>query len=419
MSEIKIKTKSLMCGMIIILQLMWLQTSILLPKIGGSVYQLIYYMKYLGTFVLVLYVLSKPRSKERENEYKQFLSLFSPLLLLVIIVELVAFATSPVVESYGMSYITRAVAGILDKVCIILMVGCIYSLEGNKTIDFMTTVFLCDEVLLLIVKTLQVGPMRILMPLLSGFGVQNAMESPLEVHEITYCLGFCVIYYFYFKKEKSKGDILKILCLLFFILLGGKRIAILGIMVAGIFCLFVYKKGLSKRMLTFIGCGIIAIEIVYLIILYNGDFFVEILSLNVNSMGRDVIYNYFISRTKFGPDFLGYGISAVSKMIENWTRADVGNMVNVKGLHNDILKIYIDTGFWGIVGWLTFHYVYLPRKIINRYGKKSATFYMALSIYAVITYMTDNTEGYFVFQVTLFIFAFAYSICQLKWSRKE
>lgn len=408
MESLRINKKDTICGAIIILQLLWMQTSILCPGLNGIVYQLIFYMKYIGTFFLLIYLLSKSIPNRKIIEYCKYLKLFVPMIVATLLIEGIAFITSPIITTYGSEYTSRFIAQILDKVCIFIMVGCIWIIKAEKTAEFMTNVFLIDEIILFIVKTLQVGIVSVIMPLFSGFGMNDAIESLLEVHEITYCLGFCLIYYLYFKPNKSKYDIIKVILMIVFILLGGKRIAILGILLSGVFCLFVHKKGLPKVALMVVGIGISAVGIIYLIMLYNGDFFSDLFSFNINSMGRDVIYKYFISRTHFGYDFFGYGISAVSKMIESWTRADVGNMVSVRGLHNDILKLYVDIGFWGLLCWLWFHYIYLPIKLSNKMGKKVATLYVSLAIYAFVTYMTDNTEGYFVFQVSLYTFPIGY-----------
>lgn len=420
MYKLTINKKSTLCAIVILLQLIWMQTSILCPNIGGAIYQLIYYMKYIGTAVLLTYILSTPRKKADTLEIKRYVRLFLPWICICVIIEFVALITSPVFLTYKMSYVSRCVAQVLDKACILIMVGCIWIIKKEQAIEFITNVFLTNEVILFVVKTMKVGITRMLLPLISGFGLQDAMESPLEVHEITYCLGFCLIYYLYFKPRKQVLDWVKVIMMIVFILLGGKRMALLGILLSGAFCFFVHKKGLQKISLGIVGEGVCLIALLYIYILYNGDFFAELMSFNVNSMGRDVIYNYFISRTEFTPKFFGYGISAVSKMIENWTRADVGNMVNVRGLHNDVLKIYIDLGFWGLLSWIGFHFVALPIQFFNTYGKKIATLYMALSIYAFITYMTDNTEGYFVFQVTMFVFVLGfYSVSQVKLCLKK
>ena len=92
----------------------------------------------------------------------------------------------------------------------------------------------------------------------------------------------------------------------------------------------------------------------------------------------------------------------------------MGNMYLIRGLHNDLLKMYIECGFWGYVIWLILTLIYVPEKIKNKLGVRSATIYLALNIFAFITYLTDNTESYFVFQTILLTFPLV-----LKENRKE
>ena len=99
-------------------------------------------------------------------------------------------------------------------------------------------------------------------------------------------------------------------------------------------------------------------------------------------------------------------------MLENMSYNEVGNMVVFRGLHNDILKRYLDWGFVGFLGWAWYNLLFLPKKVFFMYGKKPATLYLLLLTYSFITYLTDNTEGYFVFQVALMGSALVYAYSQ-------
>ena len=58
-----------------------------------------------------------------------------------------------------------------------------------------------------------------------------------------------------------------------------------------------------------------------------------------------------------------------------------------------------------------YNLVYLPRKVFDFFGKKSSTVLMSLLLYIFVTYLTDNTEGYFVCQVFLLLIPLAsYSV---------
>ena len=236
-----------------------------------------------------------------------------------------------------------------------------------------------------------------------GLAESTSATSALEVHELTFCIGLCFIYYLFFEKKDSKSAKLRLILLAVLLILGNKRIGFAGILFSGIFAFFVHRRGLRRSNIIAIGVAGTVICITYVALLYNGyamDFLAE---RDINVMGRDTLYKYFTRRTTFSPGFIGWGVSAVSKSIEDMSRAEVGNMINVRGLHNDILKIYIEYGFLGSIVWYGYNLIGIPLRLFEFLGKKDATLYTALAIFAFITYLTDNTENYFVFQVVLFL----------------
>ena len=104
---------------------------------------------------------------------------------------------------------------------------------------------------------------------------------------------------------------------------------------------------------------------------------------------------------------MGWGMAGVAKVVENMDRSEVLYMASVRGLHNDIMKIYINFGFLGSLIWYAINLIYIPVRFLKEYGKRTATIYMSLILYMFITYLTDNTEGYFVCQITLFLIPIA------------
>lgn len=53
---------------------------------------------------------------------------------------------------------------------------------------------------------------------------------------------------------------------------------------------------------------------------------------------EDLIYAYFVRRTKLSPTSKGWGMAGVAKVVENMDRSEVMYMAAVRGVHNDILK---------------------------------------------------------------------------------
>ena len=114
-------------------------------------------------------------------------------------------------------------------------------------------------------------------------------------------------------------------------------------------------------------------------------------------MGRDLIYAYFVRRTKLSPTQMGWGMAGVAKVVENMDRSEVMYMAAVRGVHNDILKIYINFGFVGSLIWYALNLIYFPVKFMNEYGKKSR--YNIYGVDSISVYYLFNT---IIQKVTLF-----------------
>lgn len=81
---------------------------------------------------------------------------------------------------------------------------------------------------------------------------------------------------------------------------------------------------------------------------------------------------------------------------------DVGDMVALKqGLHNDLFSIYLEIGMFGFWGWIIYQLIYAPQKIYKYFGLNSAVQYFTYIVFTFVTYTTDNTLRYFVYQMVL------------------
>lgn len=400
-SILKVKRTHLLCGMVVFLALVSGQSGKLFGISGGTLYQLLFFSKYIATAGLTAYALSV-RRKVLDSEVKKMFKIFSLLIVLMVITEIIAAVKSPVPAMFGVKYWTRSLFVFLDRICIYVLVADIWTLCEKKAVDCLTFTFLIDELLVFVSAIFKVGPVGILNSFLNAFALKEGSSNYFEVHELTFCMGLCIIYYLFFD-EKKKNKIGRICLLIVGFILGAKRIGLAGIAAAGLFSLFIHKKGLTRRKLVITGTIGIVICFLYLFIIYNNEFFVLLNQYGINNMGRDLIYAYFTRRTKLDMSQIGWGMAGVAKVVENMDRSEVLYMAAVRGLHNDIMKIYINFGFGGSLLWYAFNLLYVPIKFFERYGKKVATIYMSLILYMFVTYCTDNTEGYFVCQVALIL----------------
>ncbi len=91
----------------------------------------------------------------------------------------------------------------------------------------------------------------------------------------------------------------------------------------------------------------------------------------------------------------------VGRQFDYTSSATLYNMATIKALHNDFMKLYIDLGFSGFIVWCSYWLMYIPRKLIKRFDPEVSYSCLLIIIYSFITYMTDNTEGYFNYQMIL------------------
>ena len=81
MKELKINIPYTLCQFVIILQLMWMQKKVLFPSISGIGYYFIYYMKYIGAFLLLMYKLK--RKKDKDLKTNKYICIFIPIFFLL------------------------------------------------------------------------------------------------------------------------------------------------------------------------------------------------------------------------------------------------------------------------------------------------------------------------------------------------
>lgn len=372
------------------------------------IYNFISYLSYFLLFIMVLYIFSM-KKYITNIEIKNMIKICLPFFILMLVVEFISLFFSPVVQIYGFKYWTRSLSVLINKCLIIITVVCFRALCGNQTIEKVTKVLLINQFFVIFFVTMNYGINNLFFTILHCITFQSGVVNNYEVHELTYCIGFCLLYYAGFEKLRTKKDVIRVIFLLFSFALGGKRIGYAAIFVSFVLSKLLYRKGLSKRALKFIGFSGILIVAIYLIIIYNNTFLNFLSGKGVGVMGRDLIYAYYTKRTVFDSSFLGWGIAGVSKTIENLPRTELQYMSNVKGLHNDILKMYINYGFVLFFIWVYLNLVTTTKKIFNYFGKKNANIYLVFCVYLFITYLTDNTESYFVCQVVFLLIPFSYT----------
>ena len=238
-----------------------------------------------------------------------------------------------------------------------------------------------------------------------GIEVGPTLSAYEEFNEALFGLGLMLLYFiimFIAFREYRRKFYLWILFLLgmFAFVTGFKRIALGGIAAGVIFFLIGLPMSdeRRKKYAVRIGIGMIIFSIGYLLI-SSSDLFVAITdSLGIDTKGRDVIYQDVNEWYSFSPVFLGQGLGYVSRTMATLAesmRELLGDSVYTAGeIHNDILRNYIELGFYAFPVWLYLMTVFRIRYFTKNYGGKAGVVVVLSLTYMFITYTTDNTYYY-------------------------
>ena len=66
----------------------------------------------------------------------------------------------------------------------------------------------------------------------------------------------------------------------------------------------------------------------------------------------------------------------------------------IRALHNDILMLYIDAGFWGFLAWMLCYFPLRTWCVIKWQGLRGGILCLCLEAYILATAATDNTIYY-------------------------
>lgn len=248
----------------------------------------------------------------------------------------------------------------------------------------------------------------------SHYHINGFKYNYLELGDLCFALGYFLVLYTVTRKQIKKKDAGVIGMILLILFLGVKRSAILGF---GAVILLKYIVNSSKKGNQLKWCRLIRIflaiaAVTFVWLIFSWDKFVGLLNLlHVDTMGRLYFYKAITEYGKLAPSFVGIGKNVVSALLN---RGDL-TYLHVGGLHSDILKIYIENGFFVFFLWLYYYLHIIPKKYMERFGKNSVIIYTFVMVYAIALYFTDNTENYFICQLFQILVPLSYAISTKSW----
>lgn len=234
------------------------------------------------------------------------------------------------------------------------------------------------------------------------FTSADDLYGQVEDADMQFAFGCLLIYFCLDNREHIVRRLICLLICLFFFTVGLKRIAVIGV-AAGLLIAFAFGKKDSKYDLyavRFMSLVIMAGLAAYIIIgklnlletIYN--------YYNINTMGRTDFMQFIDRYYYLSPSFTGYGLGYINRLME--VLYNSGRLYGAM-LHNDILRLYIELGFWGFVVWLITYWFWRFDYFIRRRSKHVFRMVLATVIYLTTTFLTDNTVIYFNINFAAFV----------------
>ena len=244
------------------------------------------------------------------------------------------------------------------------------------------------------------GAVRDMISNITSFGANDVITNStfiraIEIHDITFVMGVFFIYFVFFcPGEKYRWLYAGIAMFLFFA--GLKRIAFLSLFLGILFALIckLFAARNQRRILIITAFMIVAFCYFYIVIIQKGIFTQFLMDHEIELNGREKIYDYISNFYEVSPSYRGKGYEFCVQLLKSM-KGTKEQVVAITAVHNDILKMYVEMGFWGFLLWILTYYVYQTHWYISRCGEKVAACFMAINVYMLITYMTDNTMFYY------------------------
>ncbi len=235
--------------------------------------------------------------------------------------------------------------------------------------------------------------------------------SVLEMSELIPTFGLFFIYYLYLYKHKmilpKKGKINIVLSLTAMIL-GMKRIVILSLLIVIGLYVFLNKRKHIKKCINVITIIFILIIFSYVYLIRSEILFKYLDKFNINTMARTEFWLAIEEEYTFSPFYMGKGLGYTTKWLDNnWSNMEINGLTQTTGLHNDVLKYYIDLGFIGFFIYLYYYLKVVSNKILKNVNKESAVIYFLCMIFQVLCWFTDNVSFYHIFMWIFYLILFS------------
>lgn len=327
------------------------------------------------------------------STYRNFIRCFC-LVYMLCMLNSIVYSMFGVME---LKYALRGISTSINSILFFLMSFVFLLQYKKKLFDYLSISFLLAYSIVVFNALIEFGFSEVLESVFAIFsnGVQSTgfeTDSVLEAaHGILLTTPLLSIIYIYSYLEKKERRLLVLGGLLLIVsLMAYKRIAIGAMFVIAI--LYLLRKKINSFLIVLSGLISISLMLFFIAIIKN-DFIYELCYVyDIDLMFRDRLWPAFSNYYDFSINFYGQGWDFITKFLQENNQRIFGN--NIGGLHNDILKIYIDFGFIGSIIYWSFFLILIPLNLLKKGEKDAAFFYWLCQIYFIIIYTTDNALIY-------------------------
>ena len=306
-------------------------------------------------------------------------------------------------ERAELNYILRGLINVGCAELNVLAAGCAIWLFGERVVDY-TFFGAIGGVLLVAARAvidfgIGVFFREYIILLLSFAAKTGAAMRYMELHDLGQAFGLFLMFYLV-RFLKSKQGFLFIIVSFFFFTLSLKRIDVLAIAAAFFIGWFVNRLTFARRWYFIIAFEIALVVFVYayLIIIKKGYYGIIMERLGIDTMTRDVVYDYYKDFFDMSPTFGGRGLRYIYVYMtesDDVIRVNRSFVMHVFAIHNEYMTYFIELGFWGFILWLWSNSWQRINAIRREFGWEATTFTLMVVFYFFITYATDNTFFYY------------------------
>lgn len=357
------------------------------------------------TIIFIIFV-NKLKIKVSKKALKIAKMTIIPIILIVVYTCLIWFFYGKIPEIKVIrNLFTSNIYLIIDVIYGILL----YSMYKEKCVDMFVHFGFISYIIGSIIPMICKFPSESLLYLLTSYSNNYDLLYFTEVNDLTFGIGFCLLYYMFIDERKdNKINLLKSILLIFW---GLKRIEIAAIILCYLFYKVVVSKIDFKNSLILATCIILAVSYVYVLFIHNNSLIDLASEYNINFMGRLPTYTYVANNySDFSPTFWGIGYGYIDEILTDLENAKFKiNNIPIISLHSDILRIYIGIGFFAFGLWIIYQ-CYIKTTLIKKYaGIICAKAYLIFTIYVYVLYLTDNTYSYPI----TFVLYFVCTLCSI------